>query len=144
MQIIAHQFRAAEFARSIWSAVPPSGTALDDVLAPAYWVHVQSKLTVGDRIEVSPESGEWMAELLVRAVSANGPVLAVLMKHDFTKATGEPGTWGKDYEVKYANNNLKWRVIRKADKHVLVDKLPTREAGDAWLTENIKTEADLV
>lgn len=134
--LIQPQFRQAEFSRNIWSAVPQAGTTKEDVLKPEFWMHVQRQLKIGDRVEVSPESGEWLLELLVRAVSANGPVFHTLHAHVFN-ATDLPAS--ADYEVKFGGG-AKWRVIRKADRHVLVEGLQTREAAEAWLASNSKTD----
>ena len=142
MQIIGNQIREASFAFNTWSAAPPSGTSLDDVLQPEYWTHVHQILKAGDRIHVMPESGEWLAELVVRSSSTKGAVVAKLTYHDFNPKPaegGEPSEAG-EYEVKWAGGVAKWRVIRVKDRHVLVEKLATKEAAQAWLTENTKTD----
>lgn len=135
-KLIAPQLRQAEFVYNRWFATPPAGTTKADVLAPAFWTHVQAKVKAGDRIDVTPESGEWLAELLVRAAGENGLVLHVLHYHAFAAAELPAGS---DYEVKFGGA-AKWRVIRKADRHVLVESLPTREAAEAWLAGNSKTD----
>ena len=136
-KLIQPQFRQAEFNRTIWAATPQAGTTKDEIIKPEFWVHVADKLKIGDRLEVSPESGEWLAELIVRATGAGGPVVHVLHFHAFT-ATELPA--GSDYEVKYSGASAKWRVIRKADRHVLVEGLQTREAAENWLASNSKTD----
>lgn len=134
--LLAQQLKAAEFTRTIWSAVVPADTKPEDVLDPAYWVHVQNNLRAGDRIEVTSESAEWFLELTVRAIAPEGAVVAVLHKHVFDA----PATIPDDaYEVKFSGG-AKWRVIRKADRHVLVENLPTREAANKWKADNLKTD----
>lgn len=135
-KLIQPQFRQAEFNRTIWAATPQAGTTKDEITKPEFWVHVAGKLKVGDRIEVSPESGEWLAEIIVRATGAGGPVVHLLHFHAF-QAEDLPES--KDYEVKFGGA-AKWRVIRKADRHVLVEGLQTREAAEAWLANNSKTD----
>lgn len=134
--ILAHQLKEAEFTRTIWTASVPHETKPEDVLASEYWVHVQKYLKVGNRIEVQPESAEWLLELIVRAVSADGIVVAVLHKHIFDET---PAVSGDDYEVKFGGG-AKWRVIRKADRHILVENLPSREAANKWKADNLKTD----
>lgn len=142
MQIIGNQIREAAFVFNTWAASPPAGTDPVDVLAPEYWTHVHQILKPSDRIHVMPESGEWMSELLVRASSTKGVSVVVLNFHDFNPKHaegGEPSEAG-EYEVKWAGGVAKWRVIRTKDRHVLVEKLATKEAAQAWLTENTKTD----
>lgn len=135
--LIKPQFRLAEYVRSTWSATPQAGTSPEEILKPEFWAHVAPELKAGDHIEVSPESGEWLVELLVRATGAAGIVVHPLHVHNFT-APDLPES--KDYEVKFGGSTAKWRVIRRADRHVVVEGLPTREAAEAWLANNSKTD----
>lgn len=136
-KLIQPQLREAEFKRTIWTATPQAGTVKDEIIKPEFWVHVANKLKIGDRVEVSPESGEWLAEVIVRATGDGGPAVHILHFHSFAAAELPSGS---DYEVKYAGASAKWRVIRKADRHVLVDGLQTREAAENWLANNSKTD----
>lgn len=134
------KLQLAEFTRVVWSVTVPAGATIDEVSSPGFWVHVQRDLKVGARIEVSPESGEWLVEFIVRATPSTGPVLAILNKHVFNAPNDKVSN--PDYEVKYAGGTAKWRVVRKSDKHVLVEGLATRDAAEAWLAAN--THTDLV
>jgi hypothetical protein len=136
MPILAHQLKPAEFVRTVLAALVPPETKPEDVLHPEYWVHVQRSLKTGDRIEVQPESAEWLLVLLVRAVPAEGVVVTVLHKHVFDET---PAAADDAYEVKFSGG-AKWRVIRKADRQVMVENLPTREAASKWKADNLKTD----
>lgn len=139
MQIIGNQIREAGFSRNVWVANPPAETEPSAILDPAYWTHVHQQLKPGDRVDVMPESGEWLAELLVRASSTKGVTMAQLAFHDFaTKAAGAPAAG--EYAVKWSGGVAKWRIIRVKDGHVLVEKLQTKEAALGWLAENTKTD----
>jgi len=133
------KLQLAEFTRVIWSVTVPAGTTIEEVKEPSFWVHVQKELRVGAHIEVSPESGEWLVEFIVRATPSTGPVLYPLQKHVFNAPSDKTTNGG--YEVKYAGGNAKWRVLRKSDNHVLVDGLGTRDAAEAWLTENLHADS---
>ena len=135
-KLLARQFKAAEFTRTVWTASVPAETKVDEVLDPAFWVHVQKNLRPGDRIEVQPESAEWLLVLMVRAIAAEGAVVAVLSKHVFDEVAPLPDD---AYEVKFSGG-AKWRVIRKADRHVLIENLPTREAANKWKADHLKTD----
>jgi hypothetical protein len=87
-KLIQPQLREAEFKRTIWTATPQAGTTQDEITKPEFWVHVAGKLKIGDRIEVSPESGEWLADVIVRATGDGGPVVHVLHFHAFTAYSG--------------------------------------------------------
>ena len=77
MKVLQPQLKQADYLRTAWAVTPPAGTALKDVLSPESWAHVAAVLRPRDVIEIMPEDSEWYSLLIVRSISANGPVLAV-------------------------------------------------------------------
>lgn len=115
----------AEFARTVWDATPPAGTTLDDMMDPAYWVHVAAKLKPWDRIEVRAEDGTWYAELVVRMATRTAAVVAQVHYVQL----GAPATVAKAddiYEVEFKPAQ-RWRVRRLSDGIVMSSDHATRE-----------------
>jgi len=131
--ITNNRFRPADYARNVFFVNPPAGTKIEEVQSQAYWVHLQSQIKAGDIIEVMPDDSEWRVVLLVRVSDSAGLVTAVIQRNVFGGA--EPETSDGDYEIKF-RGAAKWCVVRRADRHVLAERLPTREAAQQWLSGN--------
>jgi len=62
----------------------------------------------------------------------------MLRKFDFMPVAGKEHD---AYEVMWAGPKALWRVLRKTDRHVMVDRLESKSAGVAWIEENAKAPA---
>lgn len=103
--------------RTRWMAITPAGTSVEDVCRPEFWLHVASRLKRMDIIEVLPEDEVWLAELLVIR-SGVGAVMVKVLRHDMIdEAGGEPSELSS--VVEWGGPVHKYRVIRKADRHVI-------------------------
>lgn len=132
MKLLQGQLKQTEFVRTSYSAAPEVGTTQDDILAPEFWAHVAKQFKPGDRIEVKPEGADWLVELYVLKVDVHGLHSVVLNRYELTAVKVEAND--DEYEVKFGGAD-KWRVIRLADKTVMVKGLASRAEGEAWLAE---------
>ena len=120
-------FKQAEFQRNVWLAAPPAGTAFRDMLEPAYWAHVGTKLRPGDRIEVTPEDMTFFAELFVRDA---GRLFAhvVELRHIPFEQTAAATNVGA-YSVAWAGPVHKFRVVRNSDGAVVQHGFANRDGA---------------
>lgn len=121
----------AEQWRQDWVVSVPDGETIDDVLQPSYWAHVAAQMQTLDRVEARAETGEWTADLIVKAVGRNWAVMYLVKKHDLT-ATQEAPKEVSGYEVVFRGPR-KWCVVRLADKALIQEDQPTRVAATNWL-----------
>lgn len=136
----------AEFARAHWDHTPEHGVRFDDLLEPAYWANVAKRLNFngkgrGGIIQVVAADYSYAGRLLVVDV---GHLSARVRKLDYTSFDGpvEQAPKATDgYEVKWAGNNYKWRVIRKLDNEPIQSGLPDEFAARDWLTNYLKAQA---
>lgn len=98
----------------IWDKAPPNIT-LDDLLDPATWQHVQSKLLPGFHITVQPEGLPWEAELVVLD-SGIGYAKVRLLRQTMLN---EPGEVPATVYVRWNGPTHKYTIFRKADDVVL-------------------------
>lgn len=140
------QIQIAEFTRVVYSHTPSEDVTLDDVLVPSYWTHVATKFKPGTRIEVLSADMTWFAELLVIDSSRSHASVAVLrqVKVALPARKAAPAAGAeldfveKGYEVKFAGQEKKYRVIRKSDKKELKDGFPTEDLGWEFVRNHIK------
>jgi hypothetical protein len=130
----------AESKRTVYRVSLYANTKAEDLLDPAFWVHVGPQLRADDIIEVVGFDKAWFGEVMVLEVgkgAAGGARVAytsgpVPLTNETTLA--KPS----EHEVRWGGPNGGWRVIRTKDKTVLADMLETKEAGVAWIAENLK------
>lgn len=137
------RFQADEFARTCWCARPEPGTTPEQVMNPMYWSHVAGRLRPYSEIVVIPEGGAYYLRLLVTSVSKVDAVVVPLQFKDLrsTVQVVPSGTNPlEDYELKYVNPTVKWRVMRKADKQVLKDGLENEKVATDWLKDHLKVK----
>lgn len=138
MKILQAQVKPAEYVRTVYCLTAEHGAVLADVLKPESWAHVAKQFKPGDRIEVVPESGEWFAELYVRAVTPNDIRVVVLREVQLDAPVSAPVVDGVEFEVNYTKAD-KWRVVRKADKVTVVSGLSSKTECEAWAAEHSPT-----
>ncbi|ESZ07176.1 MULTISPECIES: hypothetical protein [unclassified Mesorhizobium] len=125
----------AEVKRSIYRIALSIDDKPTDLLDPAWWVHVASRMRANDRIEVLGFGNEWFAELFVLEVGKIGGARVafitepVLLNND-AKVPALPEllvTWGGPSDM--------WKVVKRKDNSVVKDRFDTKEAGLAWIEE---------
>lgn len=130
----------AESKRTIYRVSLYANTKPEDLLDPAFWVHVGPQMRPDDRIEVVGFDKEWFGEVIVLEVgkgAAGGARVAYIAGP--TPLTNENSlAKPSEHEVRWGGPNGGWRVIRTKDKTVLADMLDSKEAGLAWISEHLK------
>jgi hypothetical protein len=129
--VLPIDLKNAENTRQVWSVVAGEGAVPDDFTKAEMWVHVAGKkLIAGARVEVTAYDGNWMADYLVRSATGLEVNVACLHVYNFSPIVAKAS---KDFDVEYAGPVALWRVLRKADKSVMVDKLKTESEAYRWL-----------
>ena len=134
------RMQLAESWRRDWVVNAEAGTAINDVLDPAYWSHMSAELTPYDHIEVRLETGEWMLELVVLASGRNWARVHVMHKHDLA-ATEPAAAPSAKHIVKWRGPQHKHCVVRVADNEVLQTGFDTAETAGQWLLNYEKVTA---
>lgn len=139
-QLQTTRFESSEHMRNLWVAVPEHGTPFEATLNPAYWAHVSARMRPWDRIEILPEDGSYFGELLVQDAGRLYAKVAVLrhLPLALVEVRGEDAATSL-YEVKWAGQVKKWRVMRKADRAELRDKFQTQGEATGWLAQYVRT-----
>lgn len=129
-RVLASEMLIAEAARQTFCVTAAEGTTLEDLLKPQAWSHVAKSLHRGCRLDVTAADGSWYAELLVRGLSGLDIHIGVLRETVFDKPKAKDLG---DYEIKYINPQIRYRVIRVVDKAIMAEGLISKEAAEAWV-----------
>lgn len=130
----------AESKRNVYRVALYANTKPEDLLDPGFWVHVGPQLRADDRIEVVGFDKAWFGEVMVLEVGKGATGGArVAYTHGPVNLTNEAAlARPADHEVRWGGPNGGWRVVRTKDKTVLAEMLDSKEAGLAWIAENLK------
>lgn len=134
----AGRHNQAEFKRTNWHVVPEEGTAVSDMLDPAYWQHIGYKMRPGDLVEVHAEDGTWFATMLVRDSGPNYARVAVTSFIEFDARPEFGSKFFDDYAVEFKGPNNRWCVLRKKDGEYMKKQLSSKSEGTAWLADYAK------
>jgi hypothetical protein len=136
VRVFENDLKSAEYVRSVYIITALPDTLPANYLEPETWAHVpELKLRQGDRIEILAADTSWYAELLVRVRAGTTIHLELLQEHKFDAVVGKEHD---DYEAAWAGGHAKWRVLRKSDRFVMVDKLAAKSEAVAWIEANSK------
>lgn len=142
-QLAPNRLATAEYAHQTFVATPETGTPPDALLDPKYWAHYSVnpnvKINVGDIVLVKPEDGTYFMELLARDAFRGGIKMVELRRVvlDAAESAADDG----EFELKFSGPNLRWRVIRKADKREMVNGIQSKEGARDWVREHKKSLA---
>jgi hypothetical protein len=136
-KLLEKAFLGAEFARQTFSATPPAGTNIEEVLAPEFWVHVASKLSPRDIIEVVPEDSAYYAKLFVYDSAKLWAKVRKLEYVELHSAASEAAQPSSDvFEVKFTGPAAKWRAFNKTTGQLLTqDSFQTREEAELYVSK---------
>lgn len=135
------RLKGAEYERIVHVATPGAGHTREDMLRPAYWSHVSPKLKPYDRVEVRAEDGTYFGELLVLACDRTWARMYVLEWHQLSTqdvSLTEAVSASSKFEVKHTPG-LRWHVVRKSDRQVMMKDGQTRDEAETWVKEYVKT-----
>lgn len=134
VRLFEGQLAPAETARSVWIITAPPGATPEDFLEAETYAHVLGrKIKAGAKLEITAEDKTWYAEVLIRDVAGQIVHAAMLCKHNFSPLVGKEHD---AYEEKWGGPQGGWRVIRKSDRSVMIDKLQLKSQATAWIEEN--------
>lgn len=134
MKLPYANLQQAEYVRHIWDATPEPGTTTEDIVKPEYWLHLVKKFKKGDFIEMMSAEGDWYAKLLILSVLPSGIVVHLFPVEQI-------GAVAKQIDSAYKivlGAKKTWRVIRKSDNVVMVEKLDLRSQAESWLETHLK------
>jgi hypothetical protein len=129
----------AEQMRQDWVVNAEEGTAINDVLDPAYWAHCSGRMQVYDRVDVRLETGEWLLELIVLDVGRNYARMFLAKHHEFVDTDLSAPVGAITHKVQWMGPQRKHGVVRLSDSAVIQEGIPTKEAAAQWLDAYLKT-----
>lgn len=130
-RLLPHQLVLAEQARNVWHINLETVMVPEDFLRAECYAHVAKQLHRGDHIHVLAEDGSWYAEFIIRSIDGSAVQVGETLYKEF-----EPtGLIADAYDVEWAGQREKARVIRKSDRRVMVSGLPSKEAAAGWLLD---------
>lgn len=118
--------------RRDWVVICEPDVTEEEYKNPIFWSHVAPKFTEYDRIEIRPESGEWIAELVVTEVSRSWAKVFQIQRYELTGVTTKKFDRG-EFDVSWGGPHQRWRVIRRADNQIMTQQLPNRRAAESWV-----------
>jgi hypothetical protein len=131
----------SEVLRQDWVVNAEEGTAIEDVLKPAYWSHMSMNMNVYDHIEVRLETGEWILELIVLEQGRNWARVYLAHQHNLRRIEAQSETVPSvvaQHEVAWKGPQHKYAVIRTSDGQMIQNGFVEKVAAFEWLTNHEK------
>jgi hypothetical protein len=119
-----------------WACVE-FGTPLEDVLEPAFWANVASKMSCNHTIEVHWPDGNQYAELYVRACGRNWADVWLMRHCQADKAAYAPSKRNQ-LVVAWAGPVDKFRVTRTGDNAVIMAGFQSEADAHRWRDEYLR------
>lgn len=139
MQLNPARLAQGEYVRTVHVATAEQGTAEEDLINPAYWAHVASKMRPWDRIEVRSDDGTFYAELLVLDSSRTWARVKLLKFLPLTSADVSQTQADDEYEIKFRGPVLRWSVVRRLDNAVIKEAMQNKDEAAAFLAQYQRT-----
>jgi hypothetical protein len=135
MKLDPTRFSQGDFINASYTITVEAGTTLDDVLKPEFLANVSNKLRPYDRVHVRIDTGEWYAECLVLSAGRVWAKLMPMLVLDLTTQDVEitQGEAADEYQVAFRGPHLKFCIIRKSDREVIKEQIPTKIEAQNWL-----------
>ncbi len=137
--ITQNRLKFAEQERIVFMLTVEKEVEKEDLLNPAFWGQIAVNFKPCSKIEVYRDDSAFYCELLVTSCDRTWAKVHVLSYVQLTKHI--PTAVESPFKVEWAGPHAKFRVIRKEDKAVLVDKCITKEDALKWLKNYVKTIA---
>lgn len=141
MSLDITRFHEAEHVNRVWSITVDSNTSLAEVLKPAFLANVAHQLRPYDHLQVSVDTGEWYAELLVVSCGRVWAKLVPLVNLDLTSKDADQleGEAFEKFIVQYRGPHLKFCIVRREDKEPIKEMIQTKAEANAWLESYVLT-----
>ena len=133
LQLLENSYRT-------WSADIPSGTTLETVTQPYFWVHHARLIRPKDMIIAFCEDGSWEADLRVMFVSPTEVKVGVKLYVQYDSETVEelPSDL---HEVAWKGPGLKFCVVHKKTGAIVRDRLYPKSEAIAFLRSHLRQMA---
>lgn len=133
MSLIVTRFGLAEYKRSVWTAMIPVGTAVEELSKPEYWAHIAAQTKTYDRIEAQAEDGSFWIDLLV--IKAEKSALHTRPIHFIDlKPKAKVESADEPFFTKFRGPR-RWSVLRASDKAVMVEDIATEDEANTKVAE---------
>jgi hypothetical protein len=125
------------------SAIIPVGVTPEDILHPEFWSHHAKFLLPNDEIRARALDGTWTAYLIVRDSTRTSTTVHLRQLINFEAkeqiSDQELLAFINAHDVVH-RGPLKWSVVRKADKAVLVENIVVKTEAHAWLEKTAREQ----
>ncbi len=118
-----------------WYVIPEVGTPYEALFEPEYWAARHKDFAIGDMVRIEPDEGNYTADLRVMSTGIGGVVVQEYYKKEWAGSEA-PESLLDFFEVKFAGPHHKFRIQRKADKHVVHKGFENEAAANRWMTAN--------
>lgn len=116
------------------------GDKPEDLLVPAWWNHVCTKLRVDDMVEAMALDRSWYGVVTVLEVgkgAEGGARVAYVLGPTKISNAAEVGKQA-EHEARWGGPAAKWTVVRSKDKLVMKGGFESREEAGSWIADNLK------
>lgn len=103
----------------------PEGVPVEALRETEFYAMFANKMTPGQFIRAVAEDRSYIAEVYVRSIVEKGAKVTVLSHHSFDVAPAP----SKDYDVRWAGGQHRWRVVRLSDGEVVKFGFAGKEDG---------------
>lgn len=137
VQLLNRNFKEASVVRNRWSVVLTPEHEKADLANPRFWAHVALNLANGDLIEVRTEDESAYGEFIVIESSRIHAKVQELRWHELgvKEASADP-----ELTYMWRGSIKRHCVVRIADKHSMVENMPSKAACLEWIA-NYKKQA---
>lgn len=141
-QATVGRLQLATSAFRVWDYITEFGTTFEDLLAPAYWTHIASRLRPWDQLMVRAEEGTFYAELIVTEVGQLFASVVPKPGYPFRLQVAEPGVDAsvpQGYSVKWMGEHKKWGALR--GEVCIKDGFTSQSTAVIWLQNVARARA---
>ena len=133
IQADPERFLRQQHGFSIYLYWAQAGSAVEDHLAPEFWLALANKFQPNDELIIKEELGQWRAHFLIRSIGPDGVDIVLLNENQIggTAAVGAKTPLKSGPRVEYRGQHLLWSVFDGPKE--LVSRLPTEADAITWL-----------
>lgn len=147
-QLDAQDFMLAEQARNVHRVEVAENITRKDIINPAFWAHVASRMRPYDECIIIRRDGTLFARAVVLQTERTWAIVFLTEWHDLTTrdvsltqadikagAVTPPSDPSMEFKIVHKGERLKWCVTRQSDGALVREGEATKAAAEAWLTE---------
>jgi hypothetical protein len=130
LKLLRSQLVLAQHARIVYCLTLDEGQTYESLFRPETWGHIARDIPAGTVIEVSAWDKSWWAQLYVRSSNNLEVAVAEIQRKVFDDVVSRDEA---EYLIEFKGPKTKHRVVRRADKMVMVEGLATKAEAEAWI-----------